>query len=140
MVELSRKALKMQFASVYGQTQQLPKFKCTALPTCKVEFLDTQITGTAFKLQRSVGKIPPSKHGIGHDDPKRAGLKSLVMHGGIVINTMGLGRPFCHCCLSTIWRYTISQHSISPRWYLHLMESSSINGSRPFIKTSRTWQ
>ena len=45
-------------------------------------------------LQQSVGEIPPSKHGIGHDDPKHAGLKSLVTHGGIVTNTMGLGKIF----------------------------------------------
>ena len=45
-------------------------------------------------LQRSVGEISPSKQGIGHDDPKRAGLKSLVTYGGIVTNTMGLGKIF----------------------------------------------
>lgn len=31
---------------------------------------------------------------IGYDAPEGTGLKSLVTHGGIVIDTMGLGKTF----------------------------------------------
>ena len=84
----------MTFASTHGQSKTLPKFNCSAIPTCKVQFLDTQITGAAFMLQRTIGYIPPTKHDVSHNDPESARLSSLVTHGGIVADTMGLGKTF----------------------------------------------
>ena len=72
----------------------LPKFRCAAFPTCKTEFLDTQITGAVFMLQRTFGEIslpqaPPEESLCAAER-----LKALITHGGIVTDTIGLGKIF----------------------------------------------
>ena len=72
----------------------LAKVLCFILHACRAEFLDTQITGTAFMMQRTLGGVPLS--GAPTSEPERAaaGLEGLAIHGGIITDTMGLGKIF----------------------------------------------
>lgn len=94
MVESSRSVLQMILSSTHGQAKVLPKFPCSVLPTCVVEFLDTQITGAVFMMQKTLGSIPLSEPHTSKAESAAARLKSLAAHGGIVTDTMGLKKPF----------------------------------------------
>lgn len=52
MVEPSRSVLQMTLSSTHGMAKVLPKFRCSVLPACSVDFFDTQITGAVFMMQR----------------------------------------------------------------------------------------
>lgn len=92
MVEPSRAVLQMMKSSSHGLT--LPKFRCLTLPTCRVEFLDTQITGAVFMLQRTFGSIPLPSDSTDEVHKAAGSLTGPRTHGGIITDTMGLGKTF----------------------------------------------
>lgn len=94
MVDISRVVLAMSQTSYHGVAQILPKFRCNALPDCRAEFLDTQITGAVFMLQRSNSSIPMPPSPTPETDNAAAELQALATHGGIIADTMGLGKTY----------------------------------------------
>ncbi len=58
MVSLARIVLGAEFVERHGQAGILNKHRATVLPSCKLGFLDSQINGAVFMLQRTLGTIP----------------------------------------------------------------------------------
>ena len=93
-MEVSRAALGMTQSLLRGSAKQLPKFRCSALPACQIEFLDTQATGAVFMTQKTLGYVPVSETADYETEQAAANLKCLATGGGIVADTMGLGKTF----------------------------------------------
>ena len=57
--------------------------ECDSLPGCDIKFLDSQINGVAFMLQRSIGRIPVAKERAGDPTDREVGdsLKSVANFG-----------------------------------------------------------
>lgn len=96
MVDLCRALLDMTVVGKHGQAKILNRSVCNVIPQCKVEFLDSQVNGAVFMLQRTLGSIPVATKFA--DDAHMRGiaakLKSVQTHGGIVVDTMGFGKTY----------------------------------------------
>ncbi|MCJ1387691.1 hypothetical protein MMC18_000534 [Xylographa bjoerkii] len=68
--------------------------RSTLLPDCSFEFLDSQINGAAYMLQRTHGTIPvPSAHS--NNSVTAAAirqLKSVKTFGGVIVDEPGFGK------------------------------------------------
>lgn len=95
-VNPSKRLLGMKFAGKHGQTKVLDLSSGSLWPGCPVQFLDSQINGAVFMLQRSCGTIPIDKdrsmdtklHEIA------TSLRSVQTYGGFLVDTMGFGKTF----------------------------------------------
>ena len=58
LVELSCEVLNMEKSGIHGRSSDLLTFRSKLLPNCKVEFLDSQVNGAVFMLQKTYGQIP----------------------------------------------------------------------------------
>lgn len=78
---------------LHGQSKILPKFQSLLLPNCKVEFLDSQVTGAVYMVQKTYGGFPELDDDRGRCDAAKK-LESLATFGGIIVDTMGLGKTY----------------------------------------------
>lgn len=92
MVELSRSVLKMVEMGYHGQAKILPKFRCSLLPNCRVNFLDSQITRAVWMLQRAHERVPLLADLSKHVTPRP--LETVTTYRGVVVDTMGLGKTY----------------------------------------------
>lgn len=73
----------------HGTSHLLQKFKSLILPNCGVTFLDSQVTGAVYMIQKTFGHWP-----YPIDESIAQGLRCLATHGRFIVNTMGLGKTF----------------------------------------------
>ncbi|KAI9790557.1 MAG: hypothetical protein M1816_005064 [Peltula sp. TS41687] len=93
-VDPSKIALGMNTSGKHGARRELDLSRCMVLPNCKREFLDSQITGAAFMLLRTFGRVPVSPKRT-QDAPLTEALKELVgpqTFGGVIADGTGLGK------------------------------------------------
>jgi hypothetical protein len=95
-VDLSKAIMGAKFASKHGQAKVLDRSTCSTIPGCKVSFLDSQINGAVFMLQRSCGTVPITAQFIQDEAICKAAsdLKSCRTWGGFVLDTMGFGKTY----------------------------------------------
>ncbi|KFY97411.1 hypothetical protein V500_02085 [Pseudogymnoascus sp. VKM F-4518 (FW-2643)] len=70
------------------------KVTLTSIPGCKIEFLESQLTGAVFMLMKTLGHIPVPVDAP--DDVKEAAstLIDLATGGGMLVDGMGLGKTY----------------------------------------------
>ena len=118
-------------SSSHGVARILPKSQCSALPSCRVQFLDTQITGAVFMIQRTLGRVPLSGAHTPEAERASGDLESLTTHGGIVADTMGLGKTY----LALLFiNFTVFSESPGTYWFGN---QSSIRQQPITISTGR---
>ena len=95
-IAICKLILGMKFISKHGQAQLLDRSVCTLIGDCKVSFLDSQINGAVFMLQRSCGRIPIDSGRVNDPELAKAAkkLESIQTFGGIVVDTMGFGKTY----------------------------------------------
>ena len=107
MVEPSKVVLGMKTVGKHGQAEILDQSKCTTLPRCKASFLDSQVTGAVFMLQRSYGYVPVDS--VRANDPEVAkaceSLNSVKTGGGYLVDVTGFGKTDTACLF-------VSQHAL----------------------------
>lgn len=84
----------MRTVGKHEPLKQLDVSECDTLPGCDVRFLDSQINGAAFMLQRSLGKIPVSAE-RGKDAQIADAVESLESvrtYGGYLGDGTGFGK------------------------------------------------
>ena len=96
LVEPCREILGMEFSAFHGTMKTLEKHRCTHLPNCRATFLDPQINGAVFMLQRTFGHVPlPPEHSENETMMNlQRKLRGLPTHGGIIVDATGLGKTF----------------------------------------------
>lgn len=84
----------MKTVGNHGPAQILSKRATDLLDDCKETFLDNQINGVEFMLQRSCGKIPINANRSSDKNVADAtkSLKSVQTYDEFVVNTMGFGK------------------------------------------------
>ncbi|KAL8841352.1 MAG: hypothetical protein Q9170_000983 [Blastenia crenularia] len=99
MVDPCKVALGMRTVGKHGQLKILDQSTCDTLPDCKGTFLDSQITGAAFMLQRSYGYIPVDKARAEDSEVAKAceSLKSIKTGGGFLVDATGFGKTDTAC-------------------------------------------
>lgn len=98
----------MTVTGQHGQAGLLPKMTCSMLPNCNIEFLDTQVTGAVFMVMKTFGEWPiPSNPDIA------AKVKCVATHGGMIVDTMGLGKTY----LALLYLSFLAVHSPPRQWF-----------------------
>ena len=99
MVEPSKIALGMNAIGKHEQSKILDQNKFTTLPKCKAEFLDSQVTGAAFMLQRIYGQVPVDTERAKDPEVTIASnkLKSVKTDGGYLVDVTGFGKTDTAC-------------------------------------------
>ena len=84
----------MEIVGKHGLHGDLDQNQTTTLPKCKAQFLDAQVTGAAFMLQRTCGGIPVSRERANQPEVALAcsELQSIRTFGGYVVDVTGFGK------------------------------------------------
>ena len=89
-VKLSRLILEMEFAENHRNTLS-EKYKCIIFSTTKITFLDSQINGAVFMIQRTYGFISLPKVLTQQKSVATAALNlASICTKGVIVDTMGL--------------------------------------------------
>ena len=93
-IDVSKTALRMQTVGKHRHHSELDISRCKTLPGCDMTFLDSQITGMAFMLQRSTGGVPVSSQRAAIADIAEAQnkLRSIRSFGGFLVDVTELGK------------------------------------------------
>ena len=93
-VDPCKTALGMKNVGKHGQHALLDQSLCSTLPGCKTAFLDSQVTGACFMLQRSTGGIPVSASRATEPAIARSceQLRSIQTFGGYLVDVTGFGK------------------------------------------------
>ncbi len=96
MMSLTRIILKAEFFEMHDQAGILKKHIATVLLNCKLEFLNSQINGVVFMLQRTLRIIPLvselMKSAIAMNVTQK--LKSVQTFEKVIVDTMRLRKIY----------------------------------------------
>ena len=122
----------MKVTGKHGLHKDLNQSIATTLPKCTANFLDTQITGAAFMLQRTYGYILVSAERA-NDLQVAAALRqmrSIRTYGGYLVDVTGLGKTDTSLLYVLIMLYmALTRMAINQSSLLSPMVRSSLNGS-----------
>lgn len=102
----------MRTVGKHGHHKKLDVSVCDTLSGCDVQFLDSQINGAAFMMQRSTGGIPVSPERASLPDVAEAckRLTSIQTFGGWLVDATGFGKTIT--CLLFVSQWALySDHS-----------------------------
>lgn len=125
-------AMKMKAVGHHGRAKELKTFTCLLLPRCTYTFLDTQINGAAFMLQRTHGYIPVAREWAEKSEVAAALeiLKSVKTYGGIVADIPGLGKTataLLYMCLDALYATHVNEKGqVDHRPFLLLVPSGPV--------------
>ena len=102
----------MRTVGKHGHHRKLDVSVCDTLPGCDIKFLDSQINGAAFMMQRSTGAIPvsPERASLPEVAAARERLISIQTFGGWLVDATGFGKTIT--CLLFVSQWALySDHS-----------------------------
>jgi hypothetical protein len=106
----------MEDAGYFKDTTNIPVFTCSLLPKCQVKFLDTQITGAVWILQRLLGFVPryPGLDDQNHNEA-RLRLRSVPIGSAIYADMTGLGKTLTTCLALSLLLKAIDEGQVALR-------------------------
>ena len=89
----------------HGQLQALDVSECDLLPGCDIRFLDSQITGFTFMIQRSMGGVPVPDGKENDPDVLAAvqRLKSIRTLEGYLFDGTGFGKTITALAFTSLY-------------------------------------
>ncbi|KAL8834745.1 MAG: hypothetical protein Q9170_003622 [Blastenia crenularia] len=126
-VDASKTVLGMTVSGKHHTGETLDQNRCIPLPKCKAQFLDSQVTGATFILQRMYGTIPVGKDRSKLQDVARAvmQLESIRTCGGFLADITGLGKTD-ESLLALSWSAVYGDHTDGHRPHLAVVPNGTV--------------
>jgi SNF2 family DNA or RNA helicase len=85
-----------EFVHKHGQAGVLDCNACSVIPGCTVAFLDSQINGAVWMVQKSTGQFPlaPGMSDNSNAIAAAEQISGIQTFGGLLVDGMGLGKTF----------------------------------------------